>query len=179
MAERKKRQASAGDMIRSLLIILVPLLIITFLFTRNADDHPVEAVDPVPVLTLARKEAPYPVLAPANLPAGWTPTRVTWEPDGYAGAPPRKLWQIGYLSPDQLYLAVNQSPDSDPLVGQQTREGVPDGESTIGDTAWERRVSPDGRTRSLVLITEQVSTVIVGDTDYAALEAFVGTLQAG
>jgi hypothetical protein len=56
---------------------------------------------------------------------------------------------------------------------------VPDGVSKIGDTAWERRASADGRTRSLVLITRQVSTVIVGDTDYAALEAFAGTLQAG
>lgn len=176
---RQKRQASAGDMIRSLLVILVPLVIISFLFTRNVDDHPVEAVDPVPVLTQARAEAPYPVLAPANLPAEWVPTRVAWEPDGYDGAPPRQFWQIGYLSPDRIYLAVNQSPDTDPLVGPQTRDGVPDGVSTIGDTAWERRVSADGRTRSLVLITKQVSTVIVGDTDYAALEAFAGTLQAG
>ncbi|MFC7622400.1 DUF4245 domain-containing protein [Microlunatus sp. GCM10028923] len=176
---RQKRQATAGDMVRSLLIILVPLLIITFVFTRNTEDHPVEAVDPAPVLTQARQEAPYPVLMPTNLPAEWIPTRVAWEPEGYEGAPPRQLWQIGYLSPDRIYLAVNQSPDTDTLVGPQTRDGVPDGESTIGDTAWERRISPDGRTRSLVSITKQVSTVIVGDTDYAALEAFAGTLQTG
>ncbi len=178
MAEReKKRPASAGDMVRSLLVIIVPLLIISFLFTRTLGDHPVEAIEVAPTLAQARDEAPYPVLAPVNLPEAWVPTRVAWEPEGYEGAPPRQHWQVGYLSPEQIYFAVNQSPDPDLLIPAQTRDGVPDGSSTVAGVAWERRVSADGRTRSLVRATRPVTTVIVADADYAALEAFAGTLR--
>lgn len=180
MAEReKKRPASAGDMVRSLLLIIVPLLIISFFFTRTLGDHPVRTVDVGPILAQARDEAPYPVLAPVNLPEGWQPTRVAWEPAGHEGAPPREHWQVGYLSPDQVYFAVNQSPDREILIQAQTRDGLPDGSSTLAGTAWERRVSPDGRTRALVRDAGPVTTVVVADADYAALEAFAGTLRTG
>ncbi len=178
MAEReKKRPASAGDMVRSLLVIIVPLLIISFIFTRTQADHPVEAVEVAPVLAQAREEAPYPVLAPVNLPGDWVPTRVTWQPSGFENAPPREHWQVGYLSPDRIYFAVNQSPDAEALVPGQTRDGLPDGSSSLAGAEWERRVSADGRTRSLVRDTGPVATVIVADADYAALEAFTGTLR--
>lgn len=179
MAEGRKRTATTGDLVRSLLVIIVPLLIITFLFTRDIGDHPVEAVDVGPVLAQAREDAPYPVLAPAALPPEWVPTRVSWEPDGREGAAPRNLWQIGYLSPNQIYFALNQSPDREALVDSQTRDGLPDGSSTVMDTTWERRISADGRTRSLVRAGKEVTTVIVADDDYAALEAFAGTLRSG
>ncbi len=164
-------------MVRSLLLIIVPLLIISFLFTRTIGDHPVQSVEVAPVLTQARAEAPYPVSVPVNLPEAWVPTRVAWEPDGFEGAPPRRLWQVGYLSPDQIYFAVNQSPDADVLVPAQTRDGVADGSSVIAGSTWERRVSADGRTRSLVRATGPVTTVVVADADYAALEAFTGALR--
>jgi hypothetical protein len=38
-------------------------------------------------------------------------------------------------------------------------------------------VSPDERTRSLVRITPEVTTIVVGDTSYEALEEFAGTLS--
>jgi hypothetical protein len=41
-----------------------------------------------------------------------------------------------------------------------------------------RYVSADERTRSLVLTTPAVTTVVVGDSGYEALEAFAGTLSA-
>jgi len=179
VAEGRRRTATTGDLVRSLLLIIVPILIITFVFTRNTGDHPVEAVDVGPVLGQARQQAPYPVLAPAALPPEWVPTRVSWEPDGHDGAPPRELWQVGYLSPDRIYFGLSQSPDSDDLITAQTRDGLPDGTSTVVDTTWERRLSPDGRTRSLVRVGDEVTTVIVADTDYAALEAFAGTLRSG
>jgi hypothetical protein len=179
VAEReKKRPATAGDMVRSLLVIIVPLLIISFFFSRNLGDHPVQTVDVGPVLAQAREEAPYPVLAPVNLPGDWQPTRVSWEPTGHEGAPPREHWQVGYLSPDRIYFAVNQSPDAEALLPAETRDGLPDGSSTLAGAAWERRVSADGRTRSLVRDTGPVTTVVVADADYAALEAFTGTLRS-
>jgi hypothetical protein len=52
-----------------------------------------------------------------------------------------------------------------------------DGRSSVGDQSWIRYVSPDERTRSLVQTTPEVTTIVVGDTTYEALEAFAGTLS--
>lgn len=169
-------------MVRSLVVILVPLLIITVLFTRNPDDHPVTVVDVAPSLTSAREQAPYPVLAPVSLPAEWRPIRVSWEPRGRPalnGEPSmRNAWTLGYLDPEEIYVALEQG-DLQPedLVADVTREGVPDGQSAVSGATWERRISPDGRTRALVLRRPEVTSVVAGDTDYEVLEAFAGTLR--
>ena len=109
---RPKKPATPGDMIRSLLVILVPVLIITFLFTRLPQDHPVKEVDWRPVLTTARGQAPYPVLAPVNLPAGWRATRVTWvkagDPYLNGQASPRNYWQLDLLTPDNDFIGLSQ-----------------------------------------------------------------------
>ena len=175
------RPATTGDLLRSLALILLPIVVITLLFTRLPDDHPVKVVDWQPVLTTARQEAPYRVLAPANLPEGWRATAVTWVKVGepYLGKPSvRNLWQLGMLSPDDVYLSVVQGDlRPDDLVREQTRMGVPDGNSTVDGRTWQRRVSLDDRTRSLVRSDATVTTIVVGDTSYAGLEAFAATFS--
>lgn len=170
-------------MVRSLAVILVPLIIVTVLFTRYLDDAPVTVVDYQPVLAQARADSPYPVLAPANLPSDWLATRVSWVKVGDPGPnrvpSVRNQWQLGYLAPNDIYIAVAQG-DLQPqqLISDQTREGVVDGESQVNDATWKRMVSPDDRTRSLVLASPDVTTIVVGDTSYEALETFAGTLTA-
>lgn len=170
-------------MIRSLAVILLPVLVITFIATRNLDDHPVREIDWRPVLAQARQEAPYPVLAPANLPKEWRPTRVSWVKVGepYLNGQPaaRNTWQLGFLAPDNVYIAVNQG-DLRPqdFIADVTRDGLPDGQSVVDAKTWERRVSADDRTRSLVMSTAKVTTIVVGDTSYEALESYTATLRA-
>ena len=79
---RTTRQSTAGDMIRSLALIVIPLIVIVVIFTDVPDDHPVKEVDWKPVLATARQQAPFDVLAPTNLPEGWRATRVNWVPQG-------------------------------------------------------------------------------------------------
>lgn len=171
-------------MVRSLAVILIPLVIITFFFSRNLGDHPVTVVDYPPVLAKARQEAPYPVLAPTGLPPTWRPTQAQWVPQGspYLNGEPsaRNLWELGFLSPEDVFVAVNQG-DVQPadFIEVKTRQGLPDGSSQINGQTWERRVSEDERTRSLVWSTPKVTTVVVGDTSYSGLEAFASTLNAG
>jgi hypothetical protein len=175
--------ASPGDMVRSLAVILIPLLLITILFTRTPDEMPITVVDVSPVLTVARREAPYPVLAPANLPPEWRATKASWVPIGRAGLngerSVRNAWQLGYLNPADVYLALEQG-DRRPedLITFRTREGTPDGTSTVGSSIWERRLSADGRTRSLVLAGPKVTSIVSGDVGYDELEAFAGTLRS-
>jgi Protein of unknown function (DUF4245) len=168
-------------MIRSLVVILIPLVVITIIFTNTPDDHPVKEVDWKPVLATAQAEAPFAVLAPANLPEGWRATRVNWVREGQpyvnGEASPRNLWQIGFLSPDDVYIDLNQG-DARPqeLVDQQSREGTPDGTSVVAGQTWERLVSPDDRTRSLVLRGPRSTTIVSADLPYEALEAYTSTL---
>jgi hypothetical protein len=171
-------------MIRSLLVILVPVLIITFLFTRLPQDHPVKEVDWRPVLATARSQAPYPVLAPVNLPAGWRATRVAWVKVGDAylngQASPRNYWQLDLLTPDNDFIGLSQGDQQvDDMVRADTRAGSPDGDSTVNGTPWRRLLSPDGRTRSLVLSQPQVTTVVSADLPYEALDAYAATLSPG
>jgi len=180
---RTTRQATVGDMIRSLALLLIPLAVIAIIFTNVPRDHPVKEVDWKPVLATARKEAPYQVLAPTNLPDGWRATRVAWVPQGRpylnGEASPRNLWQLGFLTPDDAFIDLNQG-DAQPeeMVDQQSRAGTADGSSVVAAQSWERLISPDGRTRSLVLRGPNVTTVVTADLPYEALEAYAATLSS-
>jgi Protein of unknown function (DUF4245) len=181
---RADRVASTpGDMVRSLAVILIPLVILTVLFTDVPDDRPVAEVDWRPELATARRDAPFPVLAPTNLPAGWRATQADWVEVGEPflnGEPSvRNLWQLGFLNPDDVFIGLDQGDRrADDLVEEQSRAGTPDGESTVNGQAWQRLISPDGRTRSLVRREAKVTSIVSGDLPYAALEAYTATLSA-
>lgn len=180
---RSNRSAGPADMIRSLAVILIPLVIITALFTDLPDEKPVEEVNWKSVLAVARKQSPYPVLAPTNLPPGWRATRATWVKAGdphLNGDPSvRNLWQLGFLTPEDTYVSLGQGDDQiEDFIAEQTRQGTIDGESTVGGQTWQRRLSPDGRTRSLVRQDTEATAVVSGDLDYAALEAYAATLSS-
>jgi len=177
-----KRQPTVGDMIRSLVIILVPVVVLSVLFTHHIADHSVTPVEWQPIVKIARTQAPYPVLAPVSLSQDWIPTRVSWtrrgDPGPTGAASPGNDWTLGFLSPDTIYFAVRQS-DSPPapFLADITRNGVEEGFSTVGDVTWQRFVSGDDRTRSLVLTRAKATTVVVADAPYAGLEAFAATLH--
>lgn len=180
---RAKKPATTGDLIRSLAVILVPLVVVTYLFTRVPQDHPVKVVDWRPVLSTARAQAPFPVLAPVNLPSSWRATRVSWVKEGKpylnGGPSPRNFWELGFLTPDNVFLGLSQGDRQvDDMIKQETRAGVADGESVLEGQTWRRVVSPDGVTRSLVWSQPKVTTVVSGDLPYEALDSYVTTLSA-
>ena len=182
MARANRLASTPGDMIRSLALILIPLVILTVLFTEVPDDPPVKEVDWRPVLATARRDAPFPVLAPTNLPAGWRATQADWVEVGEPflnGEPSvRNLWQLGFLTPDDVFIGLDQGDlRPDDLVEEQSRQGTPDGESTVNGQVWQRLLSHDGRTRSLVRRDPKVTTIVSGDLPYAALEAYAATLS--
>ena len=171
-------------MIRSLAVIIIPLVIVAVLFTDLPDDRPVTEVEWQPVLAVARRDAPFPVLAPSNLPQGWRATQAEWVKTGEPfrdGAPAvRNQWALGFLTPDDVFIGLDQGDrQPDNLVEEQSRDGAPDGQSTVNGQTWERLLSPDGRTRSLVRREPAATTVVAGDLGYDALEAYVATLATG
>lgn len=180
---RAKKPSTTSDLIRSLVVIIVPLVLITIFFTRNLEDHPVSVVDWQPVAAAARSEAPFPVLTPVNLPPGWRAVQATWVKTGdpYLNGDPstRNLWKLGFLTSDDVFIGLTQGDlRPDELVRDETREGVADGQSVVSGQTWERFVSPDGRTRSLVQRAPEVATVVSADLPYEALETYTGILSS-
>jgi Protein of unknown function (DUF4245) len=176
------RLATPGDMIRSLAVILIPLVVLTVLFTDVPKDRPVSEVDWRSVLAKARREAPYPVLAPTRLPAGWRATQAEWaqvgKPSQSGQLAVRNFWQLGFLNSDQVFIGLDQGDLlADDMVREQSRAGTPDGQSTVNGQVWQRLISPDQRTRSLVRREPKVTSIISGDLPYAALDAYAATLS--
>jgi Protein of unknown function (DUF4245) len=171
------------DMIISLGVLLVPILLISWWFTRTPADAPVQTVDWKAALAQARSVSPYPLLGPVGLPDTWVATKALWaktgEPAVNQEAAPGNTWQLGMLSPDKVYVSLTQRDAAGPaLVTQISRAGRADGTSTVGGTQWSRWVSSDDRTRTLSRVDGSVTTVVSADLTYAGIEAFVSTLTS-
>lgn len=167
----------------SLAVLLIPILAITWFFTETPDPE-VEEVDVFPVLEIAQAESPYPVLYPEGLGENWIPTRVAWAADGEPWITDEPAvgnsWQLGYLSPNDIYVAVQQRDRAQSaFVTSITRDGKQGDEVEISGRAWEQWTSSDRRTRSLVWRDGEMVAVVTGDTDFEALEEFASRLVTG
>jgi len=177
----KKPQARARDMVISMAVIVIPLLLITWVFT-NDPQPTVEPVDVAPVLAQAEENSPYPILRPTDLPEDWVPTRVAWAEDGnqwITNVPAiGNSWQLGYLAPNGIYVAVQQRDRGvSAFVADVTQDGRRQSEvSEISGRTWEHWSSRDEISRSLVWRDGEMVAVVTGDTDYAQLDAFAGSL---
>lgn len=182
---KTRKPKTMRDMMLSLGVVMVPMLVITWLFTNNLSDYPVQAIDPAPAVAKARAEAPFPVYAPVNLPTGeggWVVTQASWVPKGASsrtgdGASMTNEWLWGGLDQSKTYYAVNQS-DDDPtrVLRRLSRDGGPDGTSTLDGRQWERWVSADGRTRVIALREDGYILAVTADAPYAGLEAMATSL---
>ena len=173
-------------MIRSMLIVLVPIMALIWLLTDDLRDYPYESVEWRPTLQTVRDAVDWPVQAPQGLPEGdngWVPTRVSFIPvgdpvlDGSGSL--RNHWRVGFLSPGEIYYEINQADDAlQQFVQDVTRDGRQVGEEPVGDQMWERWESADGRTRTLVLREGPTVTMVTADVEFVDLQQFAHTLQA-
>lgn len=184
MAGPRNSKATGRDMVLSLAVLLVPVVLVVWFFTRTPDSPQIDQVDWRPVLAQARSQAGYPVLAPTLEPSGWKPVKAryadrgqTWVGDTVAAG---NRWELGFLSADQTYIGLNQSdqPGRDAFIDAITRSARSDGSVSIDGHQWQRRVSDDDRTRALVSSQGRSVVVVVGDTDYRVLEEYVQMLRS-
>lgn len=180
---RPRTPTTVLNMVIAMLVVLIPIALITWFFTKLPEPQP-NVVDPTVLIAEARREAPYPVLAPANLPEGWVATRARWTPEGQPllnqDAAVGNTWQLGYLTPQRMYIGLDQRDRlPDKFIDEVTRGGRQVGTSSLAGVEWLRFTSTDGRTNGLVQRGDAAVTVITGDLPFEALEAFAGTLTSG
>lgn len=183
MARNPRANATGWAMVVAMAVLLVPVLAIVWMFTREPAPQ-IASVDYRSAAERAAAASDFEILLPQGLPDTWVATKAMWMPAGMSGqAEPvvGDTWTVGFLTPDQMFIGLDQrvvAPDQ--FVAQKSRDGRPDGESTVAGTTWSRLVSPDDRTRSLVLPgdgRDTPVTVVTGDLPYEALEAFASTLE--
>lgn len=150
------------DMVLSLAVVLAAIGVIMAITWRPTPD-PVRVVDPTPELALARAQAAYPVVYPADLDAAWRTTSARWEIT--EASLPEPAWHVGFVTPEDEYAQLGQTASQNPAYV----EGQVDGASPAGEwNGWLRYDGPEQR--ALVRIDGGVTVVVSGTAPWPTLE---------
>ena len=172
-AADRARFRTMKNMIWGLLACLAVVALIGLVVQRPANEK-VRAIDYSGQLALARKEAPYAVLAPQPMPSGWQATSAR------VGAAPGTpfTWHLGVVTSDKRYVGLEQSNGA---AGQFVSDTLgptdDDGTSMIDGTTWQRRASTTKDDHALVRTTNGVTTILTSTADYSVLESYAATLR--
>ena len=166
---------TTGDMVRSLLVVLVLVFVVVALNVQRHPDSEVRRFDYGGVFSQARDQASYDVLAPIGLPDAWVPTSART-----TNAGPAVTWHVGFVTPADDYAALEQS-DGNPaaFVRQFADGGDGAGSVVIGTATWRRVEGGDPEPRALVLERDNVTTVVAGNAGWAELRQLAASLQVG
>ncbi len=158
---RRRGAGTASDMVRSLVVIgvLVAIVFLALPRPRGRIEQPVDVAASV----RDAQAAGLPALEPV-VPEGWRANAATFEPDVVEGLP---TWSVGYLLPDDSFAGVRTTAGATPAwLDGVTSAGEADGEREVAGQVWQELASGTGtRRRSLVLVTDQVTTVVTGTAD--------------
>ncbi len=150
-AKRKRGRESAGDMIRSLGLVLIIVIVVFFLAQPpGSDEKSIRVVDPTgDVRSFAQTHPGVPV--PSNTPLGW---RATVTDSG------RDQLRVGWVTPAGTYVEYVASTAPAAEFLQEITAGAPDiGAVDVGGQRWQHYV--EGATTSLVRTVAE-ATIVVG-----------------
>ncbi|AEW96273.1 MULTISPECIES: DUF4245 domain-containing protein [Streptomycetaceae] len=159
------------DMVLSLAAIGVVVAAI-YLFVPHSGEDPVKTVSYNVELGQARRAAPYPVAAPDGLGGKWRPTSVHYD----AADPRATTWHLGFIDPENEYVAVEQSNgDPDKFIAATTVQSGKDGSQQVSGVTWDRY--DGGRYRALVRHGHGVTTLVTGTAPYGQLARMAAALR--
>jgi hypothetical protein len=172
---RGRGKQTVGDMVRSLLVVLVLVFVVVALNAQDDSGEKLQPLDYSGTLAQAQEKAPYDVLAPIGLPDSWVPTSARTGRDGDA-----VTWHLGLVTPAGDYAGVEQS-DGDPeaVVADVADGGDDSGTVTINGLRWRKVDGGRPEKHALVLDGEAVTTVVAGGASWSELETLARSLQAG
>jgi len=168
--KKKRGRETAGDMLRSLAVVLALCVGMWFLAQPpDSDEQRIRVVDPTGDVAAMQADVPG-LPAPQGLPDGWRPTSST-----LTGSP--QALRVGYVTPAGEYAeyAVSTAPREEYLptiVGPRATDLAP---VEVDGTTWEQQRSGDAV--SLVR-TAGRATVVVGSVRATAGDAELRELAA-
>lgn len=175
---RKRGSETIGDMVRSMVIVLIPVAFIAGLVgLLRPSSETIRDVEWQPALESARATADYRVLGPDSVPDGWTATRVTYEP---GTSPSEGAWRMNFVTAQRSYVGlVQRVGDVDAVVGEELPDMQPEGTSAVAGETWQRYVEQGVRQPDRAVVADRGDSVVVvlGSGDYPELEAFAASLR--
>ena len=165
-------RSSVSGLVGALIVtlgLIAAVALMTFLQARDTGD-PAPPYDYSTALQAARDQAPFEVLAPSSLPAGWYATSGTW-----SGAGPEKSWHLGLLTGAGDYVGLEQgNAIAAQFIEEHTKASSPGEPVQIEGETWQTLTK--GPETALVLAGDTVTTVVTGTAPESDLVAFAKSL---
>jgi hypothetical protein len=109
------------------------------------------------------------------MPQGWIATSVEFR------APEQSpmTWHLGVLTNEKKYVGLEQSNvTGTKFQSDELGKTTDDGTSSVEGVSWQRKVLQERKgENALVLVGSGVTTIVVGNAGYPALEAFASVLR--
>ena len=170
----KRKSQTVGNMVFALVICLaVVAFLITVTWRPKTEEKP-NAVSYTAQLEDARKAAAW-VRGPEPMPSGWTATSVEFRTPQQAPI----TWHLGVVTTEKKYVGLEQSNVSGgKFVSDKLGRTSDDGTATIAGVTWQRKVLLDRKNENaLILVGSGVTTIVLGNAGYPALETFTAALR--
>jgi hypothetical protein len=129
-------------------------------------------------LAVMTRTAPYQVVAPAGLPASWSPVHSGVAVGGANGAG-TVTWRLGYVTPSGTFAALEETnAAAAPFIRRMTNSGTPQPPVSAGGRSWSASENSERGQRSLALTTPAgVTLVITGNAAWSQLRTLAASLK--
>ncbi len=159
-AKKKRGRESAGDMVRSLgLILLIVVPVWFFAQPPSSDQKTLRTVDPAADIASFAQAAPG-VPVPGPLPAGWRATSSTLQPGSL---------RVGWVTPSGEYAEYDGVAGPAPDLAAETGSGAQVGTFDVDGVTYRQLRDGDGHT-SLVRVAPGGAVVVGGVRQTSTLE---------
>jgi len=122
--------------------------------------------------------APYPAVAPAGLPAAWTPVSSGLAVGGANGAG-TVTWQLGFMTPGGSLASLEETNASAAgFVRRMTNDGTALAPTLLNGQAWSLSATPARGQRSMYATSPAgVTVVVTGNATWAELRELAASLR--
>ncbi|TDD15181.1 DUF4245 domain-containing protein [Kribbella turkmenica] len=174
--QNRKDRAKARTLTNMVWALLACFVVVAFLMvvTWRPKEEKIRAVEYTAQLQDAKRVAPW-VRGPSPMPAGWTATSVEFRTPEQSPV----TWHLGIVTNEKKYVGLEQSNvTGGKYQSDELGRTIDDGTSTVEGVTWQRKVLDERRDENaLVLVDSGVTTIVVGNAGYPALEAFASVLR--
>lgn len=175
MAEKPRNKQSGLDMVYSMATVAALIAIILVITWRGKPD-PVKAVDWKAQVSAIAGSTAWPILAPAEVPVGWTATSARYEHETYGTATDMR-WILGFVTSENKYVSVwKSSGPATSVIVTATNDAECETKPSFR-TVWRRCEVAKPETRSLVKTDGPLTVVVSGDASWTELESFATSLR--
>lgn len=129
-------------------------------------------------LAAMTRTAPYQVVAPAGLPASWSPVNSGVAVGGANGAG-TVTWRLGYTTPAGTFAALEETnAAAGPFIRRMTNSGTPQRPVQVGTRTWNSLENSERGQRSLAVTGPAgVTLVVTGNASWAQLRTLAASLR--